>query len=438
LPAKDAKGREKKKQEKLFLFSRPFAYFAGIPILVRIAIVSESNRQIGGIETYLEAVAPRLLARGHDLAFFPGTDGGDLHRPAIHLPAEILRWPPAAGREAEALAALRAWRPDVLFAHTLHDQKLEAAVQRVAPTVFFAHAYYGTCLSGFKSHWFPAPRVCSRRLGPACLLHYFPHRCGGWNPLTALSLYRLQHERLRNLRACAALVVLSAHMAEEYRRHGFSTHVLPPWFEPDIDSDSDGPVEDEELRLLFLGRLQKLKGPQALLDALPRVAAALPARFARVRCTLAGTGEMEAALRARTAALSAGDARIRVEFPGWVDAAARQAFLRAAHLLVVPSLWPEPFGLVGLEAAAFGVPAVACNVGGVRDWLEDGVSGRLVSATPRALAAGIISAVRDPADYQRLRAGARARVARLDAPAHVIRLEEIFAAAAAGCAVASS
>ena len=45
---------------------------------------------------------------------------------------------------------------------------------------------------------------------------------------------------------------------------------------------------------------------------------------------------------------------------------------------VVPSRWPEPFGMVGPEAMSRGRPVVAFDVGGIPDWLEDGVSGLLV------------------------------------------------------------
>ena len=44
----------------------------------------------------------------------------------------------------------------------------------------------------------------------------------------------------------------------------------------------------------------------------------------------------------------------------------------------MPSLWPEPFGLVGIEGFAAGRPAIASATGGIPDWLEDGVNGLCV------------------------------------------------------------
>ena len=49
-------------------------------------------------------------------------------------------------------------------------------------------------------------------------------------------------------------------------------------------------------------------------------------------------------------------------------------------MLVVPSRWPEPFGMVGIEAMARGRPVVAFANGGIPDWLDDGNTGFLVPA----------------------------------------------------------
>ena len=53
--------------------------------------------------------------------------------------------------------------------------------------------------------------------------------------------------------------------------------------------------------------------------------------------------------------------------------------MKNMDLLVVPSVWPEPFGLVGPEAAHHGVPSAAFAVGGIPEWLVDGVSGHLAA-----------------------------------------------------------
>jgi glycosyltransferase involved in cell wall biosynthesis len=60
------------------------------------------------------------------------------------------------------------------------------------------------------------------------------------------------------------------------------------------------------------------------------------------------------------------------------------------HAMAVPSLWPEPFGLVGIEAQARGRPAVGYAIGGIPEWMGD--AGRSVPVrNVRALAEAIVS-----------------------------------------------
>ena len=125
--------------------------------------------------------------------------------------------------------------------------------------------------------------------------------------------------------------------------------------------------------------------------------------------------------------------RLDAEFPGWVEGRAREELLRAADLVAVPSLWPEPFGLVGIEAGCFGVPAAAFAVGGISEWLEAGVNGELAPGDPPTaggLAEALVRALRDPEHHARLRLGSWRAAGRFGLRAHVEGLERILAGAA--------
>ncbi len=58
----------------------------------------------------------------------------------------------------------------------------------------------------------------------------------------------------------------------------------------------------------------------------------------------------------------------RVIFHGWKKNKDLRGFYCDCSALVAPSVWPEPFGICGIEAAISGKPAVAFNVGGISDW----------------------------------------------------------------------
>jgi glycosyltransferase involved in cell wall biosynthesis len=350
------------------------------------------------------------------------------------------------------LDLLKQWQPDVIYCHKLNDASLERQILGLAPSVFFAHDYNGMCISGTKSFMFPVMQPCNRRFGWPCLVHYLPNRCGGLNPITMLKLYSLQSKRLENLRAYDAIVTHSDHMLAELRKHGLSPHhayKLP--FSTQSSNGSrkhDGQMNDtsgpsflavekgnqpiapvtlgptEELSLLFSGRMEYLKGAHMFIDALSEVAAILDRPL---RAIFAGDGREREALELRAARL--GNGRIRVDFVGWLEQGNLEALLKTCDLLVVPSLLPEPFGLVGPEAGHFGVPAAAFDVGGIRDWLADGVNGHLASGNPptsKNLAHAIIKCLRDPATHARLRKGAFEMSQQFSLKNHLTVLMEVF------------
>jgi glycosyltransferase involved in cell wall biosynthesis len=173
--------------------------------------------------------------------------------------------------------------------------------------------------------------------------------------------------------------------------------------------------------------MERLKGGAELLRAL----AGLPLRLGRpVHVVFAGDGRERPHWEASGLEACAATPGLSVEFVGWVGADRLPALFHRSHLLVLPSVWPEPFGLVGQEAAAHGVPAAAYAVGGVPDWLNDGVNGHLAPGDPptaQGLAGAIVKCLGDAGHYGRLRQGARAAVqASPGASGHVAALTDVF------------
>ena len=76
-----------------------------------------------------------------------------------------------------------------------------------------------------------------------------------------------------------------------------------------------------------------------------------------------------------------------IEFVGEIGDAQKSEFLGNARALLFPIAWPEPFGLVMIEAMACGTPVIAYNYGAVPEVLEHGVSGFIVNSEEQALAA---------------------------------------------------
>jgi glycosyltransferase involved in cell wall biosynthesis len=128
--------------------------------------------------------------------------------------------------------------------------------------------------------------------------------------------------------------------------------------------------------VLFAGRLHEEKGPDLLLDALPRLRR-------RVRCVMMGAGPQEPALRARVEELGLAET---VEMPGWQGDVG--AWMERADLVVVPSRY-EAWSQAAVTAMAHGVPVVATNVEGLPTTLADGRGVLVPPEDPAALARAV-------------------------------------------------
>lgn len=401
---------------------------------MRIAAVNLNRAKVGGLETYLDAVLPAFSAVGHEVTLWCELDAAhDFER--IRLPEHAPVWCASAMGARQALAALEQWHPDVIYMHAL-SLPSAARIIEIAPAVLFAHGYYGTCISGTKMFAAPRPRPCARRFGWRCLAHYYPHRCGGLNPLGMWSEYRLQSGHLGLMRRCAAILTASAHMRTEFVRHGLPperVHTLrlplaydrPPEFSA-AAAPQVARAANREIRLLFVGRMTRLKGGQMMLDALTLVTAALERPL---KVSFAGDGPARERWERAARRTQAANTSLKIEFTGWLDSCRLEQLMLDSDLLVVPSTWPEPFGLVGPEAGLRGLPAAAFAVGGIPEWLSDGINGRLAPGDPPSaagLAHAIVECVRDPAELARLGNGARERANGFDLDAHVDGLLAIF------------
>lgn len=400
---------------------------------------------MGGTETYLGLIIPELARVGHELALWHESDV-PAGREQIALPEGVPSWCVKELGERRALAELRGWRPDLIYTHSLMSPRLEEETLRIAPAVFFAHAYYGTCISGGKAFKRPGVEPCDRRFGWECLLKYYPRRCGGLSPLTMVRLFRLQSKRLELLSRYEAILTHSSHMHAEYLKHG-----LPPErvfnlsyyahgsYKPAPSEDEEGfarlladaaprEVEKEKAsyELLFLGRMELLKGGGVLVEALRRIREELGKP---VRVTFAGDGPERRKWERAASKVARGVEGLSVRFVGWLERARLDEVYAGTDLLVFPSLWPEPFGLVGPEAGLRGVPVAAFDVGGVSDWLIEGVNGHLAPGRPptaEGLAEAVVKCLRDPEAYRRLRRGAVETAQQFSLKNHLAALADVF------------
>jgi len=161
-------------------------------------------------------------------------------------------------------------------------------------------------------------------------------------------------------------------------------------------------LDEVPCRILFLGRLAPAKGTAELLQAV----ALLAPRFPGLRLVLGGSGDLDA-IRRTAAALGVAD---RIDLPGWLDGAQRDAELARASVFCLPS-HAEGLPMAVLEAMAAGKAVLASSVGGIPELLQDGVNGLLVPPHDAdALAAALARLLGDDSLRRQLGAAARATV----------------------------
>ncbi len=117
------------------------------------------------------------------------------------------------------------------------------------------------------------------------------------------------------------------------------------------------------------------------------------------------------------------------------------AFYSAADIFVLPTAY-ETFSLVCMEALASGVPVIATRVGGIEDYLKDGVNGYGIERDPADIAAKVRTVLGDPVHLAALKEGARETAEHFDwntvAARYVVLLQEIWELKHRSCAPAAA
>jgi glycosyltransferase involved in cell wall biosynthesis len=202
------------------------------------------------------------------------------------------------------------------------------------------------------------------------------------------------------------------------------TTVLRPGVERAfLDFEPEGDAPPWRWRLLYLGRIVEQKGVAVAIESL-----ALLPTGATLRVVGEGDPDYRRRLEQEAARLGVAD---QVIFESPRPRGELAGVYRESDAVVFPVEWPEPWGLVPLEAMALGRPVVATGRGGSGEYLRHRENALLFPAgSPTGLAAALRSLADDAVLRQRLRAGGRATAERHGEDAfNAAALAEILTAA---------
>ena len=320
----------------------------------------------GGDAAYVDRLARALLRRGHEVHVFhcvdafnsvrgehplrPYTPPVGLHIHPLESGVGILS--PLATQvtgqpffKSEALReALDAIDTDVVHFHNISLIGGPGVLKlgRASVRLMTAHEHWLICPMHLL--WKYDKKACD---GPECI------RCmlAGHRPP---QIWRYTGAIEHSLRELDALIFPSRHTLEEHRERGIGAPMVHlPYFLPD---DWTNGLEDQEPApahrpyLAAAGRLVRMKGFHRLIPIMKL----LP----EVDLRIAGTGPIEAELKALAAGMP------NVKFEGLLGSRDLATLFHEARAVVVPSLFPETFGYVVLEAFALRTPVVVNQKGG--------------------------------------------------------------------------
>ena len=321
----------------------------------RIRFVNQYAGIIGGIERYMERTALLLRRNGFavDCCYAEKTQDSERFLAAFDRAETIAEAIRRGGREY-----------DLTVLHKVRDAASVRALRDSGRTAVFMHDHEYYCPR--RSYYYPVSRKnCSRAysefLCGCCAMlrrpapdNTFRANFGGFASLW------------REIRLCGEFIVLSGFMRDILVRQGIPAEkieLIPPAIS--IPGEPAGPEGNGGTpHILTIGQLIRGKGVDLLLTAMHGV---------KTPCVLdiVGTGNDEAYLKRLAEPLGKS-----VVFHGY-STNPDDAF-RGVRAVVLPWRWQEPFGLVGPEALAHGVPLIGFDVGAIRDYLVDGGTGVLV------------------------------------------------------------
>lgn len=374
---------------------------------MKILMLHDAGHEAGGAEIIVATLKQELTRRGHEVRVLAeaspasATSFADYTFPRSFPRALSRLWNVSAYRSMRKVLA--DYRPDIVNVHSFNH---------ASPSILFAAQGFPTVLTVHNYDViYPNEWVQLASSGK------------GWKRLRALASPRFYWENFRyqlvrrRLPAVRRIIVSSDHLANRLRLNPSATRIQKCTYGIPLLNYSAPESFDQ---LLYMGRLSPEKGIEHLILAMPRIRDAIP----QAKLTIVGGGPASSSLQELTSKLGLAEA---VTFIGQVANNQIEKYYASASIVVVPSVWAEPFGLTGLEAMSVGRPVIASRIGGITEWLKDGETGYFVAPGSSAeIAERAIQLLRDPALIEEMGRRGRAASQRWTVAQGAAELEQIF------------
>ena len=359
---------------------------------MKILFVNEKAGFFGGVEQNIYDSALALEKRGHELSIAYGEKCRDLETMILPFKFSVLcpelNAVSSNGIVSDRLNSLtNDLKPDVIYIHKIPSINLLKNFIGKIRTVRMVHDH-NLCCPRHHKYFFFNNRICNKPVGWFCYadLGFLKKNPGSPLKVGFKSIANVKKEIHANANI-DKLIVGSSYMKKELEINGINSSkiiTISPTYA--LTSNKPATPIPNNNTILFVGQLIKGKGVDILLNALSLVKE-------KFYLKIAGAGNAKESLKLLTEQLNLTK---NVEFLEWIPPDKISELYQRARIVVVPSRWPEPFGMVGVEAMRAGRPVVATDSGGIPDWLHNNKNGLISEASnPKNLAANIDILLKD-------------------------------------------
>ena len=301
---------------------------------------------------------------------------------------------------------LKEYQPDIIHLHTMHQitpsvlfllKKYPVVMTLHGPESFISKLLFWCMKPSYLNYFFEKQKL--NIMGKISL--YFNH--------VQKVVYKLQ---LRNV----DLFIAPSKYIQDAAKSDMSPIVHVPNF---IELGTFHELKNT-YNLLFVGRLEKVKGIEFLIKAISFIINVFP----QTTLTIVGDGSNKESLLNLTETLHL---EKHIQFMGWVDNKNLDIYYERASIVVIPSVWPENFPTVCNEAMSRGRPVIGSNVGGISEIIDDEVNGYLVDPQcPEQIAEKVIKLFSEEKLLKELGRRAREKAKEFSIEKYMENLEIIY------------
>ncbi|MBD2138028.1 glycosyltransferase family 4 protein [Anabaena sp. FACHB-1237] len=255
----------------------------------------------------------------------------------------------------------------------IHDPDMLVDFREECPAVLTIHNHSSYCPSGTK-YLADRQQKCDRSMHPlGCTWGHLIDGCGSRKPQNIFQDWQNAYYFLKNIKNLNISVIANSnYVREELISHGLSPNkvtTLHCGIERSKHPVSPlNPEIHQQQHILFVGRIVPYKGLEWLIKALAKT-------DSQIHLDIAGDGWGKAKMIELAQKMGLSD---RITWHGWCNGDKLEILYQQCFSVIFPSLWPEPAGLVTLEAYAHCRPIIASDIGGIPEYIQNHHTGILV------------------------------------------------------------